>query len=336
MTILFKAGTVSMLWLAVFGNCTKRVQGQDLSEKQVDDYGKRITDAANGEKIKKAVTANGGLYRMLTTADFGWLDGLEVDFQGRLEWCRIGRVQSPRNSAVVLLYEGPADKPAIHSAANGAIFDGVNLWRRLYSKTFPEWDGSVGFKFENPASATRIANGSIAGFDVGILLAKSNHTEHFLVENQHVHDCRVFFRNEENQAVGHKFQNIFQHHRCEVLFQFADVPDRNGGGGNFEANTVVILDNCLVFDIEKSNSNSCTFSIGNFKADNNAKGWKLIRQKKGPLNFTARGHIGENADPAPDAIDVADKSNLDIQLWWKGKMWPRDYRYEDGAWRSKP
>lgn len=292
-----------------------------------------------------------GLMPFNLGAEFGWRDGPRTQYQGMMPWVRQGRVQ--RADAATFLYTGPVLdatgklSPAISSSASGAIFDGVNLWRRCYpqkeisiTNPLPPWDGSVGYLFDNPATATRISNSSIAGFETAILFGASNHTEHFLFENLHIFDCRVFFKNEENQAVAHHFQNIFQHHRCDILFQFTarqySASDAfHGAGGNISIDTLVILDNCLLFDIELGNPNSCTFTLNNFKADANAKGWRLINQRKGPLNLTVRGHIGEKAAPAADAIAVPAGSDLDVELWWKHRIWPHDYQVVDGEWVLK-
>jgi hypothetical protein len=261
-------------------------------------------------------------------------DGPKFDYQGVMAWSRLGRVKQA--AAATFWYRGPADQPAISSRAHGAVISGLNLWRFPYSKERVKWDGAVGYRFVDPASSTRIANQSLAGWDTAILIAKSNHCECFFFENLHSHANRVFFRNEENQSVLHSFRGIYAYREFETLFQFADVPERNGGGGNIDINTVVMQYPGLLLDIQKSNVNSCWFDITNLKIDGgNMNGWKLVRQRKGPLWLRVRGLIGRDAPPAADAIDVADKSHLDVQLYWNGHVWPRDYEHDGTAWRVK-
>lgn len=282
-----------------------------------------------------------GLVILDSTVNFGlnaeipeWSDGPKVDYQGVARWRRWGAVR--RGAAAVFYYTGPAEQPAILSASHGAVLNGVNLWRMEYQNGPVVWDSSIGYKFQNPASSTKIADASIAGFDTAILFAKSNHTEHFRFENLHSCGNRVFFRNEENQANSYSFQNIFSEREMECLFQFADVPGNTGGGGNVSFDTILIQSRGLVLDIQKSNVNSCTFRMTNLKIDGgNMNGWKLVRQKVGPLNLYVRGHIGKDAPPAADAIDVVDKSKCDIELFWRGKIWPRDFEHDGTNWVLK-
>jgi hypothetical protein len=278
--------------------------------------------------------AKGGL-SFTESYDLGWRSGPKYDYQGVMPWSRWPKVALA--DAAVFRYLGPAENPAIKSGSNGAVLSGLNLWRQAYNPLVVEWDKAVGYRFADPASSTVIQHASLAGWDTAILLAKSDHTECFTFSNLHSYANRVFFRNEENQAVSHRFECIFSHREFETLFEFADVPQRRGGGGNISFDTVVVQYPGRVFDIQKSNVNSCTFTVTNLKVDGGTemKNWRLIRQRNGPLNFTCRGHIGYEVQPAEDAIDVADASNCDVQLWWKGRIWPRDYRFANGKWELK-
>lgn len=271
-------------------------------------------------------------------------DGPEFDYQGVMAWSRRGRVE--RADAATFVYTGPADKPAIASFAHGPIFDGLNLWRYFYlnSDEYPKdeqgkrkllWSG-IGYEFADPSSSTVIKNASFAGWDTAIRIKASTHSEHFLFENLHFYDCKIFFRNEENQAVGHTFTNIFQHRFNEVCFQFPNLPGQNnGGGGNIDIRTFVLLYPSLVFEVGKANTNSGQITLTNFKVDNNARGWRLLKHKDGPLNLVVRGMIGKSADPAPDAIVSNDTSLIDVQMWWNGRVWPRDYHVVNGKWEAK-
>jgi hypothetical protein len=315
----------------------------------------------------RPVTAPGGLYPLRTPVRLRG-DGTEWDFQGIMPHVRTGRVTKPENSAVVLWYSGNAlwqktdedfkpildangnpvmePAPAIFSTVHGGVFQGVNLWRRPYQavgqpRPNPPWNG-IGWCFANPASSYALRDGPVAGFDIGIWHKESTHTEHNSIENYRVHDCRVFFRNDENQSVSHSFRNIYQHGHNEVMFQYGRTSTNNGGGGAITYDTICYQWYGTILDIEKSNPNSCQHRFTNLRIDPDAnepndpnKRWKLVRQRNGPLSLYVRGIIGNNAAPHKDAIKVKDDSDLDVQMWWKGKIWPRDYFWDGTEWKVR-
>jgi hypothetical protein len=301
-----------LVLLTLFGGSGARVYGQVV------------------ELPEKAV----GLVELKQTFSTGWIDGPEWNYQGVMEWRRWPAVAKAR--AATIRYTGPAGSTAILVTANGPIFDGVNLFRHEYSRDAVPWDGCVGYELRHPASAAVIANQRIAGFDTAILIGKSNHCEHLTLTNVHSAENRVFFRNEESQAVGHSMRGIYSSRRFETLFEFVALPNNNGGGMDVDINTVVVQYPGLVLDIQKSNVNSQDLAIRNLKIDGgNMEGWRLIRQRNGAPVVKIFGVIGKDAPPAADAIDCENPQNIQIEMQYLGRIWPREFQVVNGKWEPK-
>lgn len=249
-------------------------------------------------------------------------DGEQFSGVGGLQRWRLKGAVDKRTAATVLMYAGPTDVPALSLISDGCDVERLNFWRDYYG------GGRSG------GTAITIANWGkhnfyrlgFANFDTCIHCLPSNHCDESSYKQILVNNCRVFYKNEEKQSTGCRFECIYVYGKGETVFDLAK-------GGNIEIDTLVINEPRTIFRIRETSSNTCTITVNNLKVDNNAAGWRLLQMDKpGPINLTVRGHIGQNAAPGEKPIVIPavkstpswtppkDYQVLDVALWW-GNMW---------------
>jgi hypothetical protein len=288
-------------------------------------------------EITRSITAPGGIYWFKTPLNFRYRDSIEMDFQGILGLCRPGRIQE--SSAVVFVYKGDVTKTGMEAAVrlggHGYKIQGLNLARYFYgdkdSEGNPHPNEGIGLLIHGPGGSHHIEDFCAWGFDTAIKFAAGeSHVECNLLENIHTYNCNITLFNEERQAISHQLESVNVFGRGNTVLKFGRL-----AGGRFNVDTLSIIEERLVVDYPQGNANSYRISIQNFNADANAGGWRLINHVSGPLSLYVRGQMSRVAVPAVDAIQVGPEAQLDVEIHWKGKIWPRDFKVENGEWIIK-
>jgi hypothetical protein len=278
------------------------------------DNGAVITAAIRDGRVNDTVHFPGGVYYHSSTVEVN-RDSMAVTGQGMARWRRVGAYKA--TAAAIFVYTGPAEQPAWRVSGDGVRITGLNIWRDFYDG--PR-SGGVGIEFRDWGKH-HISHCGFSGFDAGIHFAPSNHCDESVFESMHFNSCKACVLGRENQSSALDWRGVYVYGTGDTVF---DLQAGNGGGGNYHVSTLAINEPRMIFRL-RTGSNTCTYSVQNLKVDNNAAGWRLV-DSRGPLNLTVRGHIGNQAKPADDAILVRDYMGkpqiADIKLWWGGKVWP--------------
>jgi len=329
--------------------CAVRDLGLVPNDSSVDN-GAILSAAIGAGKVNDTVHFPGGAYYATSTVYDAAKEGLCFTGQGITGWnvaagdyinTKTGLPQRRGNASVRWIYTGPADQPAWRLQGYGHRIEGINLWRGYkgearghrpeasnsspISDLRPPTSSSVGIEFSRrkigpPAGKHHVSDYTIAGFDIGVWFKKSgNHVDCMTFEHGRVESCGTSFKCDNPQSTTFEFRGLWiLGNQGDTVFDFA-------GGGNVLVTTLALVGPRLVLKSAMT-SNTASFEIRNFKVDNNAANWRLV-ESRGPLSLTVRGHIGNAATPAADAISVRDymgqPQHVDVRLRWGGVFWPK-------------
>jgi hypothetical protein len=260
-----------------------------------------------------------------------------VEGSGEVTYCHKPRSPAMRDAvetgrATVLIYNGPADRPAMLYRRFGARVDGLTLMRLngdwvnkegrpgggIYR---PKRDGSTAIKvlgthwhpITGKLSAGKL---SIVGFDTAVHISR---------EPKELHACqnsfdwlwsqhnRVIFKTENKQSVNNHVRYLAVNGLCETVL---DV--RAGGFWKFDM--LGLNNRALLLRLRAGSPNSNHFVFEDVRADNNSAGWRLVEaDPKARGRMIARGTIGLQAEPARDWIvgNVA----VEYDFWRAHRPW---------------
>jgi hypothetical protein len=319
--------TTLLAWLFTLAACAQVYALDavgDLALKPNDrtfDCGQPITELVAAGLVTDELHFPGGIYYHTTPIVLNQ-DSLALTGQGIARWRRVGAFRE--TAAAIFVYLGPPDKPAWKISGDGVTLLGLNIWSGFYSDP---WRG-VGIEWSD-WGLRDIQACSFCGWDIAWRLASSNHNDNSTVTRVAFNGNRVDIRGEESQASGWDFRGVTVNGRGEVFCELLGVPaDRteNSGGGNWFFSSLKLNEPRLLFRLRTS-PNTCHYEIHNFKADNNAAGWRVLEMvSPGPLDFRMEGQIGEKAvmGAKPIVIPPAQRPNwtppenyqhLDVELF---------------------
>jgi hypothetical protein len=316
------------------------------------DNGRVINEAIASGRVRDTLHFPGGVYYHTTPIKLN-RDSLALTGQGMARRQRAAAMTD--TCAAIFRYVGPSELPAWQISGYGISLRGINIFKSFYPDKpgprepglfQPALDSAPLARLENPPPSALPPPPSVAmewrdwgrrtmeqcsfagGWDIDLLLASSNHNDCSTLTNVQF-GGRVCIRGEESQASGLDLRGIWVNSPGDVFCELVGDGTREDrtGGGNWNFSTLVLNEERLLLRLA-TGANTCTFEVDNFKVDNNAKDWRLVElTKPGPLNLRVRGHIGQLATPAADAINAAAAASphLDARLWWKGKLWPEEF-----------
>ena len=234
--------------------------------------------------------------------------------------------------ATVLIYNGPADQPALLNRRFGARLDGLTLMRLngewvdgegnpgggVYR---PKRDGSTAIKLlgtQRQPITGKLSVGrlSIVGFDTAVHISRKPREMHSCQNgfewlwSQH---NRIIFKSENSQSVNNHVRYLAVNGACETVL---DVQ----AGGFWKFDMLGLNNRALLLRLRASSPNSNQFVFADVRADNNSAGWRLVdADPKARGRVIARGTIGLKAEPAPDWI----MGNVDVEydFWRAHRPW---------------
>jgi hypothetical protein len=186
----------------------------------------------------------------------------------------------------------------------GHTIGGFNLWKGFKGPVSPStWKQSAGLHISRsdvgpPSGKHNFGPLGIAGHDKAISFSARTHADSCNFYGAILTDsCRTAVYCDNQQTTCAEFSYIQLEGPGENLFEIKE-------GGNFQVQTVAMVEPRLLYKIYLSNNNTCTYIINNLKVDNNCQDkWRIVEMKVGsPIDLYIRGRIGTDANPAPNPI----------------------------------
>lgn len=288
--------------------CAVRDLGLIPNNPEVDNAA-ILTAAIRDNRVNDTVHFPGGAYYAKTEVNDQHKSGLNFEGQGIATWDAYpnnyihpdtGKPHRLGDASVRWIYTG--NGAAWRISGDGTELKGINLWHGWQSNRETirgGWGTSIGVlcDYANAQngqwSFDRMA---VCGFSEGFAITGRSQCDLTEFGQIWLESNRTHFYFDNGQTTGLLFRHLVSAGEGEVFFDIANA-------GNFHIVSLYLNDPRLVFRFQNTGSNTCTYTVDSFKADNNSAGWRLAQMERpGPLNLSVTGHVSNKATPGEHPV----------------------------------